>query len=228
MSGIYKYIISIFLAGLTVLNLYGQKQKEIETDSVDVPLYQGFRVEADLVPLVGMVSGSETYSFEAAVQFYLKNKFYPIAEIGYGGADKTVLSGIRSKSSGLFYRLGLDFNLMKQKPGSKQSNNLFLVGARLGFSGYGYDLYNLQFAENYWGAQINKNMTGLTDARLWLELAASLRVEISKNIFIGWNIKRKNLIIKDVAGDFKSWYIPGYGISNESAYAFNYVIGYKF
>jgi hypothetical protein len=214
---------------VVVFNLQGQvKKEELKTDTVDVPLYQGFRIETDLVPLVGIVSGSESFSYEAAIQFYLKNKFYPIAEIGYGGADKTVLSGIRSKSSGMFYRLGLDFNLMKPKPDAKPTHNLLLVGARLGFSGYSYDLYNLQFAEEYWSTQINKNMTGLNDFRLWIELAASLRVEISKNIFIGWNIKRKSLLIKDVSGEFKSWYIPGYGISNESAYAFNYVIGYKF
>lgn len=226
MSNIYRYIFNILL--LLVISVGLSAQSVEKKDTVTGPFFQGFRIEADLVPLVTTIAGSDSYNYEAAVQFYLRNKLYPAFEAGFGGAEKTLYSGIGFKGSGLFYRLGTDFNLMKSAPDAKMSNNLLLVGARLGFSGFGYDLYNLSIPGNYWNESLTKDMTGQQYFGMWLELGASIRVELTKNIFIGWNIRSKNLILKPKAGEFKPWYIPGYGISNDNNFGFNYLIGYKF
>jgi hypothetical protein len=228
MLNIYRYIFNIvFLIFLFSAGAFAQTKEE-KKDTVSGPFFQGFRIETDIVPLVTTIAGSDTYNYEAAIQFYLRNNLYPAFEAGFGGADKTLYSGINFKGSGLYYRLGTDFNLMKSKPGGKMNNNLLLVGARLGFSGFGYDLNNLTVPGNYWNETIKKDLTDQNFFGMWLELGASLRVELSKNIFIGWNIRTKNLLLKPDTGDYKPWYIPGYGITDDTSFGFNYLIGYKF
>jgi len=227
MSNIYRYIFNILLL-ILVFSVELAAQNKEKKDTLTGPFFQGFRVEADLVPLVTTIAGSDTYNYEAAILFYLRNKLYPAFEAGFGGAEKTLYSGIGFKGLGLYYRLGTDFNLMKTAPGAKMTNNLLLVGARLGFSGFGYDLYNLTLPGNYWNGAVTKDMNDLNYFGMWLELGASIRVELTKNIFIGWNIRSKNLLLKPKAGEYKPWYIPGYGISNDKSFGFNYLIGYKF
>jgi hypothetical protein len=63
---------------------------------------------------------------------------------------------------------------------------------------------------------------------LWFEIVAGIRVEIAKNIFMGWTARNKNLIGEDQIGIMSPWFIPGFGKTTGSAWTVNYAIGYKF
>jgi len=142
MQQIYKYTISLLLGFclLTVVNA----QNKITVDSVTkktpivikkVPVINWFRVDLDISPIITtLLAKGETYSFEGAVQTSLKNKYFPVAEIGFAGANKTSIDNIDFSTKGMFCRIGTDINVMKQKDKSKKTNNQFLLGVRLGFS----------------------------------------------------------------------------------------------
>ena len=148
--------------------------------------------------------------------------------MGYAGADKTTENNIGFKTNGIFGRAGIDFNLMKSKNNKKNANNLFFVGARLGFANFKYDLTNVVITDDYWNESQTMNYIDESASKMWFEIVAGIRVEIAKNIFMGWTARNKNLIGEDPIGTMSPWYIPGFGKTTGSAWTLNYVVGYKF
>ncbi len=227
MRNIYIYIIS-FLVGSLALNLQAQ-EKKIPADSIKTSWLNGVTVQVDVASLASsFFSNGETYSMEGGVQVDLKHKYYPVFELGFAGANKLSTDNVGFKTSGLYGRLGLDFNLIKQKKDSKPTNNLFLAGLRLGMSHFAYDLTNLVITDNYWGGSQIINYTNQPSTKIWFEVVAGVRVEVVKNIYMGWSVRNKNILSKDAAGKPKPYYIPGFGLNNGTSWGISYIIGYRF
>lgn len=230
MYSTYKYFISLLLFGCSFTTLYGQQVKAEKNDTSKQIHINGFRLDVDVSPVVTtFLNKGNIFSYEAGIQMNINDKYYPVFEMGYGGAKKITASDINYQGDALFYRLGLDFNLMKQKETKKKLNNVFLFGGRLGFSRFNYDLTNIGFGNDYWGTPEIRHATDLTTSRLWYEIVAGVRVEIAKNVFIGWTVRSKNMLTTDQPGQYKPWYVPGFGINSDSGvWGFNYLLGYKF
>lgn len=226
MQKIFVYISSLFLCLLT-LTVEAQKSKKAP-EKDNTPLFNGLTIQADAASLVSsLLSNGETYSYEAGVQVDLKHKFYPIFELGYGGANKTSNNDINFKTNGLFGRIGVDINLLTPKKDKKPTTNLFLAGIRLGMSGSPYSVTNVVITDNYWGRSEILNFPNQTSTKIWYEIVAGVRVEVTKNIFMGWTIRSKNMLSQDVTGNVTPWYIPGFGINTAGNWGLNYTIGYK-
>jgi len=73
-----------------------------------------------------------------------------------------------------------------------------------------------------------KNYSNQSTTRIWYEVVAGVRVEIIKNIFMGWTVRNSHLIGQDAEGDVAPWYIPGYGKNISSNWSINYTLGYHF
>jgi len=228
MQRTYKFIIFSLLLLISVLSASAQV-KTVPKDTVFTPLYNGIRLDVDISPVFKtLLSGNETFSYEAAILVNLKRKYFPVIEMGYAGADKITENNIGFKTNGIFGRAGIDFNLMKSKTNKKNANNLFFVGARLGFANFKYDLTNVVITDDYWKENLTMNYRDESSSKMWFEIVAGMRVEIVKNIFMGWTVRNKNLIGEDQIGTMSPWYIPGFGKTTGSAWTVNYSIGYKF
>ncbi len=226
MQNIYKYIFSFCLLFVVISSVFGEKTEENDS-IVKKKLFNGLRVDLDIAPLVtSFINKGNALSYEAAIQTELLERYYPVFELGFGSANKTTSSDINFKGSALFYRIGLDFNLIKNKK-EQIYKNYFLVGARLAHNYMHYNLNNMLINPGYW-SDSQTNSYKLQQSNFWFEIAAGLRVEIFKNTYLGWNIRFRNLINKNKPGEFIPLYIPGYGINKEgSVWGFNYLIGYK-
>jgi len=226
MLRIFTYISSLFFC-LMVFPLQAQKtSKVVEIDNT--PLLNGVTIQADIASLIGSaLLSKETYSSEIGVQVDLKQKFFPILELGYAGANKTSIDNVSFQTKGMFSRLGVDFNLLSPKKDQKPSTNLFLAGLRLGMSSFKYDLNNLVITDNYWGGSEILNYPNTSNIKIWYEIVLGIRVEVVRDLFMGWSVRTKNLINQDVTGQISPWYIPGFGINNGSSWGLNYTIGYK-
>jgi hypothetical protein len=231
MQKIYRYIkqLSSLLLCLVVFTGQAQEKKIIEKPVLPkVKLYNGFTVQVDAASLVSSaISDGTTHSIEGAVQFNLKKKYYPVIELGYAGADKISNDNVGFKTNGLFERLGFDISMLKQKPNSKPTNNLFTVGLRLGMSNFTYDISNVVITDNYWGGTERQDFSNMNTTKLWLEIVVGIKVEVYKNIFLGWNV-RKKILSQPTTGEVYPWYVPGYGINTSGNWDFNYIVGYKF
>ncbi len=227
MRSILKYTISFVL--LLNLSNVGAQEKKNEEKETKPALLNGLTVQVDVASLAyNFISKGETYSTEASIQANLRNKYFPIVEVGFGGADKMTADNIGFKTNGLFGRVGFDLNLLKQKEGSKPTNNLFLAGVRLGFTNFLYDVSNVVVADDYWGTTEILNYNNQSATKVWYEIVAGVKVEVIKNIYMGWTVRTKNLLNQDKEGNVSPWYIPGFGINTSNTWGFSYSIGYNF
>ncbi len=221
----------VFISSLIVcmfsVGIDAQKTKKPEVDQT--PFFNGITIQADVASTISSVlSGGEIYSYEGSAQVDLKHKFFPVFEIGYGGANKISNNDINFKTNGLFSRIGIDINLLSPKKDEAPTSNLFLAGVRLGMSNFPYSISNAIITDDYWGGSQSINYTNNISTKLWYEIVAGVRVEVTKSVFMGWTVRIRNLLSKDVTGEVSPWYIPGYGTNADNNWGFNYVIGYKF
>lgn len=228
MQKIFVYLNSLIICMLALSVEAQTPQKTPEVNNV--PFFNGITIQADVASVLSpLLSNGVSYSYEAGAQVDLKHKIFPVVELGFAGADKTSNDNIGFKTNGLFGRLGVDFNLIKSKKDEKQTSNLFLVGLRLGMTSFKYSLSNVNIIDDYWGGTYPVDYSNLSSGKkLWYEIVAGVRVEVVKNVFMGWSVRIKNLLSQDVPGAVTPWYIPGFGTTTGSNLGFNYTIGYKF
>lgn len=228
---ILNYIIlSSLLCIIGIQPVAAQSDEKKETAKKDsIGLWQGILVETDLVPLVQTaIVNKDIFRFQGNVQVNLKNKYFPTLEAGFAGAKKSSAEDVQFKTNGLFGKMGIDIPVFKPKNKSTQESNLFLAGIRLGMSHFNYSLNNLTITDGYWGGTEPINFDKIATTKFWFEINAGIRVEVFKNIFMGWNIKNRHLINKAKPGEIAPWYIPGYGVGKDSGWGFSYTLGYRF
>lgn len=232
MSKTFNYIIIIsafvFCLGFTASAQNNAKPTE-KVDSIKEPLFQGFFVEIDVAPLVeNQFINKYAYSYQGNLMVNLRNRFFPLVELGYSGGEQTNSTGIYFRSSGVFEKIGVDLSLLMPKPEATIKNNYLLGGIRLGMSHFNYALNNAVLTDEYWGGTQTLNQNDISSTKLWFEIVAGLRVSVHKNIYMGWNVRNKRLISKVSEGQTTPWYIPGYGIGNSAVWGFSYTVGYRF
>lgn len=232
MSKIFKFITisSIFIVGL-LFNVSAQNSKpgEVPADTTKTSIFQGVFIEFDVAPFIETALVNKyAYSFQGNVMANLNNRFFPLVELGFAGAEKTNITNAQFKTTGMFEKIGIDFRLLKPKPNTTAKNNYLLGGVRLGMSHFTYSLNNIPIEDKYWGGSEIINENALSATKLWFEIVAGMRVPIYKDIYMGWNVRNKRLITRTKEGENAPWYIPGYGLGNTAVWGFSYVVGYRF
>ena len=124
-------------------------------------------------------------------------------------------------AKGFYTKVGVDFNMLHT---SKSEGKYFLgIGFRYGISNYSYGVSDINL-ENYWG----RYRTSIPTNNTWghfLEAAPSVRVEITKNLSLGWSGGLRKLIYAGIEKELKPLYLPGYGDGSKSfSFALNYFI----
>jgi hypothetical protein len=106
MPNIYKYTISALLC-FVVFSVQAQQPKT-EEKKADIAWWRGMLVQVDVAsPVVSFFSNGESYSYEAGAQISLKQKYYPIVELGFAGVNKLTDNGVGFRTNGPFTKLGL-------------------------------------------------------------------------------------------------------------------------
>lgn len=176
-----------------------------------LPLFQGFTVSVDLLS-AGMRLFNDYGSFEAALRLSLKNTYLPVVEIGVANCDHTDYSThIKYSTSAPFFRLGIDYNMLKNK---FQDNRLF-AGLRYGFSSYFYDISGPEQVDNVWGGSAPFSFDNITCTSHWLEIVLGCQVKIVSMFHIGWSVRLKYHLKSSENIYSKPYYIPGYGTTQQ-------------
>lgn len=226
MNNILSYIVSLLLMlGISQVTM---SQSEESVDSVQVPLWQGVTIEVDVAPVVtNLFNDLSSFRYEAAARFNLSNKYFPVFETGYESRHEQLNSGIDFMGTGMFYKIGIDLSLIKSKF-QHSINNKFLLGARLGMSGFRYDVTNIPVHNALNGSGSTIDFTDQQQRAYWMEIVAGIRIEVVKRVIMGWSVRTKNPFGEAAAGSLGPWYIPGFGRAGDGVWAFNYTIGYQF
>ena len=198
-----------------------QKLFKLEKDSI--PLMRGFQVSFDLFG-AGQMMLSDYGQYEAALRLNLHDQWFPIVEVGYGKANREddVITNITYKTQAPYFRVGVDFNLLKNK---HQSNRLF-AGFRYAYTSYKVDISRPDFEDPYWKTKSLFGVSGEQCSQHWLEAVVGIDAKVFGPLHLGWSVRYKQRLKHDDGIIGKTWYVPGYGIwdSSELGGTFNFII----
>lgn len=229
MNHLVQHIINLALACAILLPVRAQDSQQqmllpgeqpkpsryvaIEEEKAHIVLFQGFTLSVDVFgPVSYMVSDYGTA--EAALRLNLKNTYFPIAEVGYGKcATEDFNTQVSYKVSAPYARIGLDFNMLKDK---FQSNRLYL-GARYGVSVYKYNLTGPTMTDPVWGGSGAFNIPQTSCTSHWLEVLMGVEVQIYKNFHMGWAVRYKKELASTKNDYSKPNCIPGYGYTTNAS-----------
>ena len=214
--------VTISLALLLVCSTAGaQKLFKLEKDSI--PLMRGFQVSFDLVG-AGQMMWGDYGQYEAALRLNLHDQWFPIVELGYGKAnhDDDPVTHLTYKTKAPYFRVGLDFNLLKKK---HQSNRLF-AGFRYAHTSYKVDLWRQDFPDPVWKWATGFGVRDEQCSQDWLEAVVGIDAKVFGPFHLGWSVRYKQRIAHNDGIIGKTWYVPGYGTWDSSTLGgtFNVII----
>lgn len=182
---------------------------------------QGMSLSVEVGTPIAHLIGGNTLGSEAALRFSIKNKYFPVAELGYakynGTNDET---NIQYKTAAPYLRLGADINMLKDKT---QNNRLF-VGGRLAFSTYNFDVNGPDIKDPIWHNAHPLDYEGLSANRLWFELVVGLEAEVFKNYHMGFNVRYKSKLKEKQPIEATPYYVPGFGSGGNSGFTLSYYL----
>ena len=110
------------------------QEKKTTIEEEKVPFYQGTTIGVDIFGLGSKIFGGDITSTEISVEVNLKNRYVPVAEIGYGTTDTTDDgTNIHYKASAPYFRIGMNYNFFFKKP---YLPGFLYGGIRYGFTSF--------------------------------------------------------------------------------------------
>ncbi|MBQ2951277.1 MAG: hypothetical protein IKK92_04060 [Prevotella sp.] len=203
---ISRIVVSIVVL-MTGSSAYAQNNK-ITNPADTMPLLKGMQISVDIAgPIIMQLSDYGEY--EAALRLNLKNKYFPIFELGYGMAEhlNDEVTGISYETSAPYFRIGCDLNLLK----NKNSENHFYGGIRYAFTTYKVDMSRNEMQDPVWGNMASFNIEGESCNQHWIEVVFGIDSKIWGPLHLGWNVRYKRRIAHKDSSAGNTWYIPGFG-----------------
>ena len=204
----------------------GSKKPPAKKVSEPQPFLRAITVQADVAgPFISKLQTSGVSYYEASADINLRNKWFPVWEFGHATINHTADEGGQFVAKGFYNRIGVNVNLLKISDPKQITQSIFYVGLRFGFAPFSYSIQNLPLADDYWKTTTVINPGYMTTTAKWGEFVAGLRLNIIKNISLGWSGRLKMGLYTGSAA-YAPWYVPGYGITGSSVWGFTYNIGY--
>lgn len=214
-----KHVICTLIIGICYISpAFSQKKMSEQPDSI--PLFNGLSVSFDIVgPAMLMLSDYGEY--EASLRVNLRNKMFPIVEIGYGMAERDdEVTEIYYKTSAPYFRIGCDWNLLK----NKNTGNRLFGGFRYAFTSYKVDVAKDEITDPVWGSETEFSISGEGCNQHWIEGVVGIDAKVLGPLHLGWTFRYKRRISHKDTSIGKTWYVPGYGTAGDTKLGVNFNI----
>ena len=203
--------ISLLLIAVTTATAQGRKDataaKKQTAQKDTVAFFRGVAVSADVVGLA-QLAFSDYGQYEAALRINLKDRYFPVFELGYGTADTdNATTNLKYKTSAPYWRVGMDFNIAKNKHDAYR----VYAGARYAMTYYKFDVVGSGLKDPVWGDDVVYDMKGIKANYHWLEAVFGVDAKIAGPLRLGWSVRYRRRLIHDDGNIGKTWYVPGYG-----------------
>lgn len=188
---ILKYICILAISLLLPALASAQNKKVTEVEETDsTAFFNGFAVSGDLVGLLQLGVG-DYGQFEAALRINLKDRWFPIFELGYGkGKHNDEVTLINCEAKAPYGRIGCDFNLLK----NKHDVNRIYAGVRYAFTSFSVDYDSRPIADYYWGGKVQWGEEGMKCNYHWAELLFGIQSKIWGPFHLGWTVRYQRRI----------------------------------
>ena len=183
----------------------------LQKDSV--PLFRGFAVSFDLVGFASMQL-SDHGEYEGAFRVNIHDEWFPIVEIGYGKANHETdeVTRISYQTQAPYFRIGIDKNLLKDKHGPYR----LYGGLRYAFTSYKVDLDCQDLVDPVWNRRADFGVKDEQCNYHWLEAVLGVDAKIFGPLHLGWSVRYKRRIAHKDGVIGRTWYVPGYGLEEDT------------
>lgn len=212
-SSFVSRVITISLLLIAVTTATAQSRKDATADKKltaqkdTVAFFRGVAVSADVVGLA-QLAFSDYGQYEAALRINLKDRYFPVFELGYGTADSdNPTTNLKYKTSAPYWRVGMDFNIAKNKHDAYR----VYAGARYAMTYYKFDVVGSGLKDPVWGDDVDYNVKGMKAYYHWMEAVFGVDAKIAGPLRLGWSVRYRKRITHDDGNIGKTWYVPGYG-----------------
>jgi len=192
---------------------------KIEKDSI--PLFRGFSISFDLVGPAKLLLG-DTGEYEGALRLNLHDQWFPIVELGIGRAnhENDEVTHLTYKTTAPYFRIGMDWNLMKRK---HQSNRIY-AGFRYAFTSYKVDIYRDQLPDPVWKSKTDFGVRDMPCSMHWAEVVFGIDAKVFGPLHLGWSVRYKRRLIHKDGELGNTWYVPGFGKNDKDNLTANFNI----
>ncbi len=221
---ISRAVISLFLL-LTSVAVSAQQSRRFAPQEDTIPTFRGLQVMVDLVgPIQKAVSDYGQY--EAGLKVNIKDKYFPVIEVGYGIADHApdAVTNISYKTKAPYGRIGIDFNVLK----NKHDIYRFYVGLRYAFTSYKFDVGNSALRDPLWQDDAGFYVEGVKANLHWGELVAGVDATIWGPVHLGWSVRYKRRLAHNDGDVGNTWYVPGYGKTGTTRFGATFHVIFEF
>ena len=218
-SSISRLAISLLLLIAGTANTHAQFKKMFSMEQDSIPLFRGFSLSFDLVG-PAMLLLTDHGEIEGALRINLHDQWFPIFEVGVGRANhkKDEVTELTYKTTAPYFRLGMDWNILRNK---HQSNRLY-AGFRYGFTAYKADIIREMLTDPVWMSSASFGVKGMSCRQHWLEAVIGLDAQVFGPLHLGWTVRYKRRISHKEGDIGTSWYVPGFGINDSDNLAANF------
>ena len=139
----------------------------------------------------------------------IHNWFKPIVEFGFGMADYMPKDESYRYKSGMapYFKIGLNYNFLYN---STPDYSVYL-GLRYGISSFSYRIEDVTAVNGYWDESTTLSVPSQHATAGYFEFLFGLRVQIWRNISLGWELRVHKLLHQGTHLYGDPWYIPGFG-----------------
>ncbi len=180
----------------------------------DEPLFAGVAVGVDALGS-GLAAFSTYGDYGAMVRLNLKQKIFPVVEVGLGVCDRTDDdTDVHLKVSAPFFRVGCDYNFLKDL----KSHNRIFGGLRAAYTTFSYDISAPALSDPVWKDQVEFAYNDVKSNMFWAELVFGLEARIWGNFHVGWSVRYRRRLHQKVSVPGQAWYVPGFGKNDSSTF----------
>lgn len=156
----------------------------------------------------GQLLLSDYGQYEAALRINLKDRYFPIIELGIGKADaEDESTRITYKTQAPYGRIGIDFNMLK----NKHDIYRLYAGGRYAYTSYKFDISSPGVIDPNYGGMAPYEAHDVEGNMHWLELAFGVDAKIWGSVHLGWSVRYKRRLFHREGDVGDAWYVPGYG-----------------
>ena len=182
-------------------------QKRIEAVKDTTALFQGVLVGVDLFGAVQR-QVSDYGQYEAFLRLNLKGKYFPVFEFGKGDAEheEDPLTGIKTKTSAPYGRVGCDFNVLK----NKHDVYKVFVGARFAYTKFDFEFSHTGVEDPILHKIIPYEIKD-KNSFYWIEGVFGVDAKVVGPVHLGWTVRYRRRIYSTDCEIGDMWYVPGFG-----------------
>lgn len=216
-TSISRLIVSLLLLTLALSAQAQAKVFSLEKDSI--PFFRGFAVSFDLVG-PAMLALSDRGEYEGALRINLHDQWFPIFEMGVGRAnhENDEVTGITYKTTAPYFRIGMDWNVLKKKHGP----NRMYAGFRYAFTSFNVDIIRENLPDPVWLSQTGFGIKDLSCTMHWAEIVFGIDAKIIGPLHLGWSVRYKRPLYHKNGDIGNIWYVPGFGTGSDDQLAANF------